>query len=58
MDSETLINCIRKCQERGNEYDVPGLCIAYLMHHANDYANDGKTAKRLLEIVGNLINAI
>ena len=55
MDAETLRVQIDKCAESGNNEEIDSLCIRWLKFTANDYGKEGKTAKKLLDIVSELL---
>ena len=57
MDAETLLKAIALCVEKGRDEDIDSLCIRWLKFTANDYGKEGKTAKKLLDIVSELLES-
>ena len=55
MDAETFSKAIKVCIEQNRLEEIDTLCFRWLKFIANDYGKDGKTAKKLLDIVSNLL---
>lgn len=57
MDAEQFSKMVQSSLEKDRYEEIASLCIRYLKFEANDYGEQGKTAKKLLDIAAELINA-